>query len=341
VNCFVDRGTTYGCSSVNGDPRTACDENANNGMGVCECPTGVYNTSTKACAACTHNYGAVKATKTRVPCPTMDKPICDKPSGECFACPTGQVWNEKLKKCAECNTDAECGGGRTCSSQGMCICPNNGTWNPITKQCYYEPGTVIFDGPKTGCGGCCSLTSISKTITLFPGKYEILVRGAGGGHSCSNHNTSHNGASGALGGSGGSMTAYLQIKEKQSVKIVTGRGGYATYDNNGVRAGTGGDSSVGNFITCTGGTGGYTNGHKMSGKGNPGGGGTGGKCTYQTSSVTPIKITSGISGKTMHHHGGSKNHRTLSNGESSLDVGWTCKGGCGANGHVRIEYLGP
>ena len=123
-------------------------------------------------------------------------------------------------------------------------------------------------------------------MKLYPGYYEVIVIGAGGGASRdANGHHSTNYGMGGTGGSGASFKGTIKITSEQTLVAKTGKGGGAT--SGGGTGGTGGASSFAG-ISCPGGGGAYSGGRHSN---SPGAGAA--KCSFTSTYVSQVTTNKG------------------------------------------------
>ena len=258
----------------------------------------------------------------------------------CHVCQNGQVSLKDSSKTIPCGTQC-------CSSNQLC--------NPSNNTCYscpYKVGEIVYSKKTAG------------SATFNPecsGRYEVVAIGGGGGHSTLRNGGSTNHGSVAGGGAAGSAKGILNVSIGDSFRVTVGVGGAGK--DGGTKAGDGGTTTVGSFITCYGGKGGDA--ESSGGSGNKVG--AGGRANA-TTPLTGIETFTGQSGAIASgwHSGGLSEISGASVGVGNYSRagystpfcgGWWCDAGssktyaCGARGigcetgtgkpgYVHFKYLG-
>lgn len=193
----------------------------------------------------------------------------------------------------------------------------------------YNGSTLVYTGSQYDVDEVVFESSTAGTYSLElleTGKYEVYcVGGGGGGNTYSSGIPPRFFSSG--GGSGGGFIGVINIVKSSYSIIVGNLGSRSTSQQAG---GTGGSSTIGSLIICSGGIGGRSNGFTPIG-------GSGGTVTLNT---TPVNVTLNSSGNTG---GGNTGTGTVLGG-ASLYNGYGKGGDSNSNnaraGYVKIIYKG-
>ena len=289
VYCWNEGNIVHGCSGN----KSVCNEQGNNGLGECVCPSlPDQNQTCNSVCGCASGF-------------VCSEHICQ--------CPTGTYWNDSVARCTAClGTGHDYGsdlvGSCTSILKPMCnasyeceSCPDGKSWDANQGECIetYLPGQIIYEKgceneKKCSCGT--DKCGEKKTITFYPGYYEVIAIGAGGGSTSGRKDKKTNVAFAATGGSGASFQGTLHFESREELLVSVGIGGKRVVRDGvpGTRAGTGGATYIGSasdpLISCGGGKGGYIWG---SGK-NDGSGGKGAEqCQINDSYVSSTKMNNG------------------------------------------------
>ncbi len=201
------------------------------------------------------------------------------------------------------------------------------------------PGTVLFES-----------NSASGTYTLdiaTSGYYYVQVVGGGGGSYAFSRNYSHwwNGC--AAGGSGAAFVGTIYIPAGQ-YQVVVGEGGASNSSGDGTcRSTDGGTSSIGNLISCTGGTRGFGGARDLNNLNFFVG--TGGTVILNTSaSYVTTNINGNVGGGAnaykeagLHFDGGASVYGGYGAGSWAATYSGNPAVGTAGNGYVKIQYQGP
>ncbi|MBO7484036.1 MAG: hypothetical protein J6T55_02810 [Alphaproteobacteria bacterium] len=204
------------------------------------CPKGTFlDTGSNMCVNCLSDYG----TGEEGACANLSKPWCNPSSNSCEACSANKpYWNTARRECVECMSDAHCANrtdGKTICDTSTNLCfPKN---NP------YHLGQTIFE----------SETPNTYYVNLYPGIYDIVIVGAGGGNRGIREKHNHNSGTGASGGSGAGFVGTITVtKAKNNVAVHVGKGGKYKFTDQccvGEKATDGEASSISGIISCPGG----------------------------------------------------------------------------------------
>jgi hypothetical protein len=198
---------------------------------------------------------------------------------------TGEIESPKLKStgtltAAGVTTITDATASSTTATGALVVTGGVGVGGSLYANAFYGDGAGITNIPargrllsvnvyttQNGQWNSVSSAGTSATWSRPAGCTNVLVYVTGGGGGCRHNNNDYRGAG---GGGGATAIKWLDVTNTSSVSVTVGGGGTHNY---GGRGNTGGTSTFGPFVTCTGGQGGITDNPY---EGGPGGDASGG-----------------------------------------------------------------